>query len=136
MTWIIVFLVLLGVFVAYLSLMATIGLLRTKTLTVGQKLIQGAIAWFLPIIGARLVVHFLSEQDIEAIPQRWAPNDTVNFYLLTALGVPAREMTRFVSHVIQHEIYESIAEHFTSSSSESGAGNASSSSGEAGGSGD
>lgn len=136
MTWIVVSLVLLGAFVAYLSLMATVGLIRTRTLTVGQKIIQGAIAWLLPIIGARLVVHFLSEQDIAAIPERWAPNDTVNHFLLSALGVPAREMTRFAGRMIQHEIYESVAEHFSSSSGKTEAGSAGNSSGEAGGSGD
>ena len=136
MTWITIFLVVLGALVVYLSLMATVGVLRTDALTIGQKAAQAAIAWLIPIIGARLVVHLLSEQDIEAIPRRWAPNDTVNYYVLTALGVPAREMTRFAGRVIQNEIYETIAEHLPGSSGDHSPGNTVSSGGDSGGSGD
>lgn len=136
MAWIVMFLVLLGAVVGYLSLMATVGILRTDTLTKPQKLAQISIAWLIPIVGARLVVHLLSEQDIEAIPQRWMPNDTMNYYVLSSLGVPAQAMTRFASRVIQNEIYETIAERVSSASSEPASGGTSSSGGDAGGSGD
>ena len=109
MAWVNIIIVVLGAFVIYLSLMATVAILRSDMLTTGQKVAQTAIAWLIPILGARLVIHLLSEQDIEAIPQRWVPNDVINYYVLSALGVPAREMTRFAAHVIENEIYETVA---------------------------
>jgi len=77
---------------------------------VGQLL----IAWLVPIVGARLVMYLLVEHDLEAIPRRLIPNDTVNHYLFTALGVPARHLTRIAKTAIQHEVYDAVSSHFSS----------------------
>jgi hypothetical protein len=60
---------------------APIALYRTKNLKPAQKLAQLFVAWFIPIISARLALHLLAEQehDIAAIPQKWAPNETINY---------------------------------------------------------
>jgi uncharacterized membrane protein YgcG len=113
-------LLILGAFVVYLNVMTTVALFRTSNLSVPQKIGQLAVTWLVPIIGARLVVYLLVEHDLAAIPARWAPNDTVNYYVLSALGVPARYLTNIAETAIEQEIYESVSSHFSSGESSGG----------------
>ena len=118
--WIVTGLLILGAFVLYLNVMTTVALFRTRNLSVPQKIAQLVVAWLVPIIGARLVVYLLVEHDLAALPARWAPNDTINHYVLTALGVPARYLTNMAETAIEQGIYESVSSHFSSGESSAG----------------
>jgi len=120
--WIVVGLGVLGAFVLYLTLMSTVALYRATTLTKAQKLAQLAIAWFIPILGARLVLHFLVQQDVEAIPDQLFPNETIDHYMRVALGIPARETLKLMKSVVEQQIYETVASHFSGDGSAGGAG--------------
>ena len=107
--WIVLGLGVIAVIVLYLNVTTTIAVSRSSNLSGIQKLGQIAVAWLIPILGARLVTHFLVEHDIASIPTRLVSNDTVNHYLLTALGVPARHLTSVAKAAIQQEIYEAVS---------------------------
>jgi len=103
----------------WLSLIATIALIRTDDLVQFQKIIQGIVVVIIPYIGAVFVLRFLKESDEESIPKRWIPNDTINQYVRELLEIEARKINRAVGN----EILESFSEGYSSSDSGGGGGN-------------
>lgn len=106
--------------IAGLDVVATICLLRTEQLSRFQKLAQGAFVWLLPVIGALLVLRLLAESDPDLVRQRWIPNNTVNSYVLQALGVEARVVDRAVGQEIEQFATDALTGH--SGYSDSGGG--------------
>ena len=73
------FIVIAGLAVCYLNVLASIALKRSEALNRSQKLWQLAIIWLVPMFGALLVLHLLSESEKEAIPNKWIPQALHNY---------------------------------------------------------
>jgi hypothetical protein len=94
-----------------INLMATVSLYRTRQLSRGQKIAQGAFVWCLPFVGASLVMHLLADGDPDVVHQRLIPNDTVNAYVLQLLGVEARASLDATQSAIEHTIVDALSSH-------------------------
>jgi len=86
---------LLIAFVVAGNLYATTFVLRSRTTSQMQKFGQIAIIWLLPIIGSRLIIYLLSEQELQSAPRKLLRSPTANYWALSILGAPARELTGF-----------------------------------------
>ncbi len=98
-----------------LNVVATASLVRTTQLTAIQKIIQSAVVWLIPLLGARLVLHLLDESDPDVVRHRWIPNDTINAYVFQALNIEAQAIDRAVEQEIEQTIYDSASEHVSHS---------------------
>lgn len=58
-------------FIVYLNILASVSIARTLTLSGTQKAGQLAFSWLIPILGAKFVLHLLSESDPDSV--RWIP---------------------------------------------------------------
>jgi tellurite resistance protein TehA-like permease len=113
-TWIVVVLSALALFVVLLDVTATIALVRSQDLSRLRKVAQLAVVWLVPIIGAHLVVRFLYESEPRAIPDRWVPNDAINVVLLGALGVTVREVVNLAESAVEQQVIHAVSGHFSS----------------------
>jgi len=112
--WIVVLVAALGSFALLLNVLACVALVRAADMPRRQKIAQCIFAWVVPIIGAHLVVHFLSESEPQAIPERWIPNDIINGMLDSALGVTVRQVAHYSESVLEKEVLDVVSGHFTS----------------------
>ena len=53
-----------------LNVVATLGVMRARTLERFQKVAQALIVWLVPALGALLVLHLLRDAEPEALPRR------------------------------------------------------------------
>ena len=58
-------------FIVYINVLSSISIIKASTLDKFQKTAQIFITWLIPIIGAKFVLHVLSESDPESIG--WIP---------------------------------------------------------------
>ena len=128
-TWIVVDFSVVALFLLLLDVTASVAVVRSD-LSRMRKVAQLAVVWFVPVIGAHLVVRFLAESEPQAIPTRWIPNDAINGMLLWALGVTVREATslgecsaeRYLTHIVSDHFHggEATAVHDSGSSGDGG----------------
>ncbi len=109
MIWLYACLAVLSAIIIPLNVIACIALYRTDDVGRIQKVAQAAIIWLVPLVGAMLVLRIINEQDEEAVPRRWIPNDTINAYVRSALGVQARGLNRVARDAIESEIVETFS---------------------------
>ncbi|HJQ97667.1 MAG TPA: hypothetical protein VJ826_05085 [Candidatus Polarisedimenticolaceae bacterium] len=94
-----------------INVVATVALYRTLQLSRRRKAAQGAFAWCIPFVGASLVLHLLADSDPDAVHERVIPNDTINAYVLQALGVQARVSLDATRSAIEHAIIDAVSSH-------------------------
>ena len=58
---------LLLVVVSTLNVLATVSIIKAASLTAAQKVGQTIFVWLVPFVGAKLVLHLLSESEPEAV---------------------------------------------------------------------
>ncbi|MET1084716.1 MAG: hypothetical protein ABWY12_16970 [Burkholderiales bacterium] len=59
---------------------------------------------------------------MEAIPGEFFANETIDHYMRAALGIPARETLKLMKAVVEQQIYETVADHFSKDGSASSSG--------------
>ena len=57
----------------WLNALATLAVNYDHTLNKTQKIAQSFIVWLVPLIGASLILHLVSEHYPQAIPRNWIP---------------------------------------------------------------
>jgi hypothetical protein len=58
-------------FIVYLNILASVSVFKSTSLSGLQKVGQLIFSWLIPILGAKFVLHILSDSEPEAV--RWIP---------------------------------------------------------------
>ena len=82
MSWHVAILLVLAAAWLYLGTAATVALTSSLSVPPARKFAQGLLTWFVPFLGAWLVLHILAESEPEALPKRLIGSRGLGWYII------------------------------------------------------